>query len=103
MGYALYAIYQSAAVQGHRHLLYSLSFSCVMKLDINKKKYDIIDVLMHSWNIFARHSWFILLITLIIYIPINIILNYFVPVSAFDNNFWGGFDLYSRLSDILES
>ncbi|MFC1801803.1 hypothetical protein ACFLZB_05055 [Nanoarchaeota archaeon] len=71
--------------------------------NITKKEYSLGEVLSHAWHLFKKNFKLILFITLIIYIPINIILQ-LIPVDPIINEFgfWQGMRLYSRIMQILE-
>lgn len=68
-----------------------------MTQEIYQKQFSIGKILSESWKKFTENFQLILIITLIVYIPINIIL-VFVPIEeSFES-----FKLYLRISQILE-
>ena len=45
-----------------------------MKQEIYNKEFTLGEIFTESWNVFQENFWLILSVTLIVYIPINIIL-----------------------------
>ncbi len=74
-----------------------------MKQEIYKKEYTIRKIISESWKKFEENFYLILLITLAIYIPINIIL-YFVPIDALieQQGALRGIRTYVKIIQILE-
>ncbi len=74
-----------------------------MNQEIYKKEYSIGQILSESWKKFIQKFQLILLVTLAIYIPINIIL-FFVPFDALLEQMGGiqGFRIYMKIIQILE-
>lgn len=68
-----------------------------MKQEIYKKHFSIGRILSESWKRFTENFQLILIITLIVYIPVNIILS-FVPIGESIESF----KLYVRIIQILE-
>lgn len=68
-----------------------------MTQEIYKKQFSIGKILQESWKRFTENFQLILIITLIVYIPINIILS-FVPIGESAESF----KLYFRIIQILE-
>ena len=68
-----------------------------------KKEFSIIEILSNSWKLFTENFKLILIITLIVYIPINIILS-LVPVDTLveQQGTLRGFGTYFRIIRILE-
>jgi hypothetical protein len=70
--------------------------------DISRRRYSLGDILLGAWAIFKAHAQTILVVTLIIYIPVNIVLS-FVPVNELvDEQGLRGFRLYMQLMRLLE-
>ncbi|QQG46128.1 MAG: hypothetical protein HYY55_04175 [Candidatus Niyogibacteria bacterium] len=74
-----------------------------MEQEIYNKEYTIGKILSESWKKFKENFQLILLITLVVYIPVNIILA-FIPIDALMEQ-WGtlrGFKIYMKVIQIFE-
>lgn len=68
-------------------------------MEINEQQLSLGEILSISWNIFKEHLFTILMVTLIIYIPINILLS-LIPFDTSDS--YHSLSLYMRVSQVLE-
>ena len=74
-----------------------------MKHNISKKEYKLKDILSHSWDLFKNNFKLILIITLVVYIPLNILIS-FIPLEglmALDG--YAAFRIHMRIVQLLES
>ena len=74
-----------------------------MNQEITVKEYTIGQIFSESWRIFKEHFQIIALVTLVVYIPINIII-FLIPLDALmsQEGALRGFRVYMRMIQILE-
>jgi len=74
-----------------------------MEQQIFQKEYSIREILFESWRLFKENFQLVLIVTLIVYIPINIILSFIPTETLFEQNgLLQGFTDYIRIVQILE-
>lgn len=76
-----------------------------MKNEIYKKELPLDKIIVNAWDFFKENFKLILMITLAIYIPLNIVLE-FIPVrqSAITyGTFSANYKMYTRLAQVLEN
>lgn len=95
------------AAFGTVHVLYLAARACTlsrMEQPVTPAQYSIGQILTHAWKHFRQHLQSIIIITLIVYIPVNIILSY-VPFDTFVEQYGQlrALKIYTKIIDLLEA
>ncbi len=84
-------------------LYHPLSPSKNMKNEIYKRQFTVGEIMSVSWQYFIKNWQLIFLISLAVYVPLNIILALVPMESLIDSHgFWTAFRIYFRIIELLE-